>query len=221
MTSCGILQSNTVPILPTLHFTKPAPIKHMKCANKDCTNKWDTILFEESPVYICGGGAEVCDSCKNNGFRVFNSQGDGLFYLYNNDEEVDVYSYEVAYKITRTINDVHKYIYEDLADGNPPGLDMFSKDLLNDYVKNEIAWECITYDDCNWSDNGWHEKINAGMEELGSNNRLVPLKNEDNVSSKVLFYNFYSGDNCIGVLYFNFSVDSLDIDIMPQLEERK
>jgi hypothetical protein len=70
-----------------------------RCAHKDCSNSWFVYRDEPFPMMICGGGDEVCASCANAGFKIVSGIGDGNFYLYQNEVQVVVYSYEEAYKL--------------------------------------------------------------------------------------------------------------------------
>lgn len=190
-------------------------VKIVKCANKDCHNEWKTVVTEKPKILCCGGYAKVCDSCTANGYTVYDGTGDGLFYLSKDGKNVAVYSYETAYKITQTVEDVHSCIIDALSEGHQPNLDMYSDELLREYIEFEKGWGYIVYEDGKWVDNVWHETINAGMEENESENRLTPLLEVSGGRKDTLYYQFETTHGKY-VLYFN--VAHVDFDVVLETE---
>lgn len=187
--------------------------KTVRCANKDCSGEWSVIVTKPPPILMCGGDARVCEDCSSQGYSVCNGMGDGLYHLYKHDEEISVYNRDTAYNITRTIRDVHQCIFTELAEGHPPSLDTFPRDLLEEYVQNEKDWGTITRDEESgvWWGEGWCEKINAGIRETTSDAFLVnidPAKVE-NVRENTLYFVFCIKDAKY-ILYFDLLTPDID-----------
>ena len=87
--------------IPKMNVTEFKPYTHeRKCAHKDCHNVWNELVETPPVILMCGGSAEVCSTCKNQGFSVYDGIGDGRFYLRKNGEEVSNYDLKTAYGLT-------------------------------------------------------------------------------------------------------------------------
>jgi hypothetical protein len=187
--------------------------KVLKCAHKDCNNEWTVKVTEQPPVLCCGGYAKVCPDCESQGFRVYDGTGNGRFYLTKDGKAVADYDYNTAYKITRTIEDVHNSIVEQLVEGHPPGLDYFKDDLLKEYVENEKAWKNLVKEDDVWIGIGWAERINVDLVEKGSKFSIVPML--PYICSKLAHYNKDAAYFTFGEKYIMyFDLERCDIDFV-------
>ncbi len=175
-----------------------------KCANKDCYNSWIVHLTEPLPIMICGGGAKVCLQCEQAGYTICSGAGDGLYRLYQNNEEVDVYDHKTAYNIIHTVEDVERSFFAELAEGHPPAIDCFSAEVLKSYVDGLIGWDWIEKDKKSAPE--YARKFNNYCEENGSKVRITSIQSD---RPNVLCFR-YQSEGWSGLLYMD--LDPVDFD---------
>ena len=185
-----------------------------KCANKDCHNTWSVHLTEPLPIMICGDDAKVCPQCEQAGYTICSEEGDGLYYLYRNGEEVAVYDHNTAYNIVHTTEDVGRSFFAELMEGHPPDTDCFPSELLKDYV-NELKYLQLVkkYDNDCYVGSGWSNNFNNYCKKHGSNVHLVPLSTD----RKDRLYFRYQSESWNGIL--SMDLDPIDFDFEDFGEE--
>ena len=151
----------------------------IKCPNKDCENEWKEENVNKI-ITCCGGNLSVCNKCKQEGFSVYNGKGDGLFYLYKNGKEINVYNEKIAYNIKLTPNEIHNYILEELFNESLPCLDNikeFELQQYSDFLKESGFIEKDVED--NWSCREMTQTFNNYFKELGSETRLSFIRSSN------------------------------------------
>ena len=184
----------------------------IKCPNKDCENEWKEENVNKI-ITCCGGNLSVCNKCKQEGFSVYNGKGDGLFYLYKNGKEINVYNEKIAYNIKFTPNEINDYILEELFNESLPCLNNINESELQEYSKYLKDVKFIEKDnEDNWSCKEMTYTFNNYFKELGSNTRLSFIRSSNKLlatstikdinNDNYVYFTMFT-ENCSPIVWFD------------------